>query len=235
VDGLRLGILDRRSEFGAVLAGYLSRHGIDADLHAESDPLIRRMREATWSLLVVHQDGATDVLPTLHQIRTLSRLPCVIIGEPPDGGIGLLDAGADDLMSRQTPLPTMLARMRAVLRRGAWGPATQTAAEADAAPCWQLWRGRRELRHPGGAECRLTTAEFDLFCLLVDRAPSPVTRDAICREVFRRRWRGDDRTVDNLIVRLRRKLDDPGRRVIRTVQGRGYAFAGFDGVALHQV
>lgn len=54
-----------------------------------------------------------------------------------------------------------------------------------------------------------------------------MSRETICQAVFRRRWRSEDRTVDNLVVRLRRKLDDDARNTVRTVQGRGYAFVGF--------
>jgi DNA-binding response OmpR family regulator len=129
--------------------------------------------------------------------------------------------------------------MRAVLRRGAWGlagdaPTLPRPAREQYGTEWRLVRPRRELYRPDGTECRLTTAEFDLFCLLVDCGPSAVSREAICREVFRRRWRSEDRTVDNLVVRLRRKLDDEARSTVRTLQGRGYAFVGFEDAELRE-
>ena len=243
MQGLRLGVLDSQTRFGATLVGYLSRQGIAAELHADPEPLLADLEESPISLLVMHEPRDVSVLPTLCQIRSLSRVPCVVVGgqDDPDRSIGLLDAGADDMMPRETPLPIMLARMRAVLRRGAWGlsgAAAQRPASADfrtteaAGPHWRLVRARRELWRPDGSECRLTTAEFDLFCLLADHGPGPVSREDICRDVFRRRWRTEDRTVDNLVVRLRRKLDDEARSTIRTLQGRGYAFVGFEDAEL---
>lgn len=235
---MRLGVLDGESRFGAALVGFLGRQGISADLHADAGPLLACLGERPPSMVVVHEHGPGMALPMLHAIRTFSRVPCVVVGDEvdPDRSIGLLDAGADDMMPRETPMPIMLARMRAVLRRGAWGLAGSGGErpDAQAGGHWRLVRHRRELYRPDGTECRLTTAEFDLFCLLVDAGPGPVTREAICRDVFRRRWHGEDRTVDNLVVRLRRKLDDEAHATVRTLHGRGYAFVGFDGADLRE-
>ncbi len=232
MERLRLGVLDGEGRFGEGLVGFLGSHGITADLHAEATPLIERLEQSVLGMLVMHEHGGGNLLPTLQRIRTVSRVPCIVVGDEsdPDRSIGLLDAGADDMMPRETPLPIMLARMRAVFRRGAWGLAGDAMREAEAlrGPHWRLLRHRRELYRPDGGECRLTTAEFDLFCLLVDSGPGAVSRETICREVFHRRWRSEDRTVDNLVVRLRRKLDDDARSTIRTLQGRGYAFVGFE-------
>jgi DNA-binding response OmpR family regulator len=236
---LRLGILDRQTEFGSALAGFLSSQGCSPDLHTQPDPLIRRAEEVPLNLLVLHDATPGEALAALHQVRAASRVPCVVIGsaDDPDRSVAVLEAGADDLMPRCMPLPTILARIRAVVRRGVWGlpaPLANGAADAAAHPAWCLLRGRRELRTPDGSDCRLTTAEYDLFCLLVDQGPATVTREAIARDVFRRTWRGDDRTVDNLVVRLRRKLGTEGHSTIRTVQGRGYAFVGFRETPLRQ-
>ena len=70
----------------------------------------------------------------------------------------------------------------------------------------------------------MTTAEFDLVRVLVESRGQAVSRDAIAQTVFGRPFRPEDRTVDNLVLRLRRKLGaaDPG--AIRTVRGAGYMF-----------
>ncbi len=227
----RLGVMDKRISFGAHLVGYLGGQGITAELHHDDRLLLALLAISPPNLLVLHESGtASDTLQTLKRIRTISRLPCVVVGEDagPDRSVGVLEAGADDMMDRATPMPIMLARMRAVLRRAAWGPA------GTPPPTWRLQQERRELRRPDGTPCHLTTAEFDLFCLLVEQGPEAVSREAICRHVFRRRWHQDDRTVDNLVVRLRRKLDDAERSAIRTVQGVGYHFAGFEGALLRR-
>ena len=230
MDHPRLGIMDPQINYGASLVGFLDRQGIAAELHHDSRLLLALLAVSPPNLVVVSEsDQQEDTLETLQRIRSISRIPCVVVGQQtdPERSVGLIEAGADDLMDRNTPMPTMLARMRAVLRRAAWGP-----AHGRPAPAWRLRRERRELLRPDGSECRLTTAEFDLFCLLVEAGPTAVDRETICRTVFRRRWRAEDRTVDNLVVRLRRKLDDPERNTIRTIQGLGYMFAGFNGTPL---
>jgi DNA-binding response OmpR family regulator len=55
-----------------------------------------------------------------------------------------------------------------------------------------------------------------------------VAREAIAAEVFRRPFRAEDRTVDNLVLRLRRKLGADQDNAIKTVRGAGYMFAGFE-------
>lgn len=244
LDRLRFGVVDGDARFGAGLVSRLAAAGVAAELHPDAARLIGLLGSRPPSLVVLGEGGGTGpdaALDALRRIRALSRVPCVVLGEraDPEQSVGFLEAGADDLMTRCTPVETMLARMRAVLRRGAWGLTADPPGAADAEPSaappgWRLLRMRRELFRPDGSDCRLTTAEFDLFCLLVDRGPVPVSREDICSAVFRRRWRAEDRTADNLVVRLRRKLDDPARTTIRTVQGQGYSFVGFPDATLRE-
>lgn len=232
MDHARFGVMDSQIVYGAALVGFLDRQGIAAELHQDARLLLAHLAVRPPNMVVVSEgDQEGDALETVRRIRSVSRIPCVVVGRQaadPDRSVDLLEAGADDLMDRSTPMPIMLARMRAVLRRAAWG----AVDGRKPAPAWRLRVARRELFRPDGSECRLTTAEFDLFRLLVEAGARPVERETICRAVFRRRWRPEDRTVDNLVVRLRRKLDDTRREVIRTVQGAGYMFAGFSGAAL---
>ena len=79
-----------------------------------------------------------------------------------------------------------------------------------------------------GGEAWTLAFEFDLLRLLVEAAGVPVSRDDISATVFRRRFRAEDRTVDNLVLRLRRKLGSEQERAIKTVRGAGYMFAGFE-------
>ena len=90
----------------------------------------------------------------------------------------------------------------------------------------------RQLLRPNGSECLLTTAEFDLMRLLVEANGAPVSRQSIAELVFHRPYRIEDRTVDNLVLRLRRKLGDGQERAIKTVRGAGYMFAGFEAAQL---
>lgn len=163
-----------------------------------------------------------ESLDALRDLRRRSSMPCALVGAttlPAGDRVAALEAGADDILDPTMPIPEAVARVRAMLRRS--GP-------ADAAPAgrargrWSLLAGVRLVRGPDGGSHRLTAAEFDLLRLLAAAPGRAVGRDAISLEAFRRPWRPDDRAVDGLVKRLRRKL---GPDSILTSRGLGYALA----------
>jgi DNA-binding response OmpR family regulator len=76
----------------------------------------------------------------------------------------------------------------------------------------------------------LTTAEFNLLDILVRNPGQPLDRDQMSRAVLGRPFNSLDRSIDNLVARLRRKLGDPARapRMIKTTRAVGYVFTGFE-------
>lgn len=233
-----LGILEEEAAFAGRLQASFAGHGLRCALYQTAGALLEGVAARPPPRLVLLGGGDLAAqLPVLRRLREASRVPCVLLAAGLDeaGGALARDAGADDAADRSAPFAAVLARVRAVLRRADWGgaeeAATPAAAEAPAGTGldgWRLLSERRQLLFPNGRECPLTTAEFDLVQVLVDRRGRPVSRDAIARTVFGRPFRPDDRAVDNLVLRLRRKLEtaaDP--RAIKTVRGAGYMFAGF--------
>ena len=225
---LGLGIIETDATFGRTLASFFNEHGFSAELHEDARHLIARLPGRPPRMVVLgHGGDSANALQTLRRIREVSLVPCIMVVERPNDlcGITMLEAGADDLVDRQLPLRALLARVRAVLRRAEWG-----AVEAEPTVpvgAWRLVPQRRQLLRPDGSECALTTAEFDLMSMLVERRGKPISRDAIAETVFRRPFRAEDRTVDNLVLRLRRKLGPAQQDSIKTVRGAGYLFAGF--------
>ncbi|MEY2522281.1 MAG: hypothetical protein QOJ66_846 [Ilumatobacteraceae bacterium] len=128
-----------------------------------------------------------------------------------------LDTGADDFLSKPFSFPVLLARLRALIRRGSNG---QTAVatigdlhiDTSQHRCWR-----------GDSNIELTSKEFALLSYLVHRENEVVTR----RELLHHVWDGKDdfetNIVDVYIGYLRRKIDTPfGRSSIETLRGRGY-------------
>ncbi len=231
-----LGVVDADAGFAGRILAFLAGHGFPCALHRTADDLVEGLAAARPPRLVLLGGGDLAVaLPALRRLRGASRVPCILLvgGLDEAGGALARDAGADDAADRAAPLPAVLARVRAVLRRAEWGAAAATAAPPAAAGLdgWRLLPDRRQLLRPDGRECPLTTAEFDLVRVLVERRGRAVSRDAIAQSVFGRPFRPDDRTVDNLVLRLRRKLDAADPRAIKTVRGAGYMFAGFGAAA----
>ena len=129
-----------------------------------------------------------------------------------------LDAGADDYVAKPFRLAELLARVRAMLRRGAEArPSEVNGVRVDEA-ARRAWLGDRELE--------LTPKEFDLLALLLRQAGTVVTRERIMEEVWDEHWFGSTKTLDMHVSWLRRKLgDDPARpRFISTVRGVGFRF-----------
>jgi DNA-binding response OmpR family regulator len=153
-------------------------------------------------------------------------------GDTIDRVVGL-ELGADDYITKPFQLREVVARVRAVLRRTA--PASPRAGGAGAPgrdgtlafEGWVLDVPKRELRSAAGAACDLTTSEFDLLRVFATHPNRALSRDQIMDLLRGHDWTPTDRSIDNLVMRLRRKVEpDPEHpRLIKSVRGIGYCFA----------
>jgi len=227
----RLLVVDDDPEIRAELAAYLGAHGfavVTARDRAEAEALL-----AEQPFDVVLLDlwlGSENGFDILRRLRGVSRVPCIMVtaqDEVTDKIVGL-ELGADDYLIKPVNLRELLARIRALIRRSAPDGGEPAPAHGEE-PNWKFDPMRRSLNGPDGKPVPLTTAECDLLIELVSKEGLPQTRDSLCRRVFNREWSPYDRSLDGIIVKLRRKLepnpDNP--LVIKTVRGRGYVFTGF--------
>lgn len=164
-------------------------------------------------------------------LRSQSDVPLVMLtamGEPTDRIIGL-ELGADDYVAKPFNPRELLARIRAVLRRGGEQDVRHAMFGQGALRFagWALEPARRRLLNPEGVEVPLTGGEYDLLLALIERPNRVLTRDMLL-DLLRGREAGPfDRAIDVAISRLRRKLEDDGRhaQLIKTVRGGGYVLA----------
>ena len=130
-----------------------------------------------------------------------------------------LDTGADDYLVKPFAFPELLARMRALLRRGR--PETgQRFQIADLAVDVNMRTVTR-----GGEALELTAREFDLLVYLLSNRGRVVSREMLARDIWKETSRQTplDNVIDAQIVRLRRKVDGPfQQRLIHTVRGVGF-------------
>ena len=172
-----------------------------------------------------------DGLSVGRAIRARSQVPIVMVtgkGDVVDRVVGL-ELGADDYIAKPFHVREVLARVRAVLRRSEAVAARPAApGEVLAFGDWVLDVPRRELRTQAGTVCELTTSEFDLLYAFATHPQRPLTRDQIMDLLRGRDWAPTDRSIDNLVVRLRRKIEPSPDRptLIKTVRGIGYSFTG---------
>ncbi len=144
-----------------------------------------------------------------------------------------LELGADDYIAKPPQLREMVARIRAVHRRSH----LRTAARGDShaastAPVmhpvqvgpWRIDLQRRAVNDAEGRPLAVTAAEFAALQELVLAGGQPVSRERLSETALRRPWRAEDRSIDQLIFSLRRKLGDGegGARMIQSVRGAGY-------------
>ena len=169
-----------------------------------------------------------DLCRELRRINSISVIMVSARGEEMDRVLGL-ELGADDYIAKPFSTKELLARVRAVLRRGATTGSTAPAQARDTLRFdgWLLDLRRRELTDPSGTAVDLSGAEHDLLLSFLENTQRVIGRDRLL-ELSRARL-GDvtDRSVDVLVSRLRRKLGSTGAEtgLIRTVRGVGYMFA----------
>lgn len=185
---------------------------------------------ATFDLLlldlILPGPSGFEILQATHNARP--TLPVIILtarGEENDRVQGLR-LGADDYVVKPFSVRELLARVEAVLRRSPERPNTVrkvplASGVADLE--------RREIRFHDGQRCELSEREAELCRYLAGHAGRAVSREEILRRIWRLNpTRLETRTIDMHVAHLREKLrDDPDQpKVILTVRGRGYMWAG---------
>jgi two-component system alkaline phosphatase synthesis response regulator PhoP len=157
-----------------------------------------------------------------------SRVPILFLtarGRPEDRVRGL-ELGGDDYLAKPFHLKELLTRVRALLRRQAWYQAAPVEERVLRFGPNEVDFTTGDCRGRDGARDRLTEKEAGILRLLVERRGEAVSRG----EIVERLWGPDDpptaRTIDNFVLKLRRRFeDDPARpRWIQTAFGVGYRF-----------
>lgn len=172
-----------------------------------------------------------DGLSLCRRLRGHSRIPIIMLTartEEMDRVLGL-ELGADDYIAKPFSSRELLARIRAVLRRGT---GLHGGAEPARAGClrfagWRLDRGLRQLHDPAGLRVTLTGAEFQLLCVLCEHPLRALNRDQLLDLTQGRDAGPFDRSIDTLVSRLRHKIEADPRdpQIIKTVRTRGYVLA----------
>lgn len=204
----------------------LTRCGFQVEIAADGVSAREAMRTGGFDLFVLDWmlPGA-DGIELLHELRARGdRRPVLLLTarDAVDDRVRGLDTGADDYLVKPFAFAELLARIRALLRRGRGGDEALRCAVGDLT----LDLATRQVRR-GGEELVLTPREFDILSCLARHAGEPISRALLTCEVWGDPNRATpmDNIIDVHLAHLRKKVDD-GRalKLIHTVRGIGYRF-----------
>lgn len=225
-------IVDDHREIRDAVRSYLERNGFRATTARDASEMNDKMRAGQFDLIVLDvmmpgEDGIS-VCRRLSAEGSVPILMLTALGEETDRIVGL-EVGADDYLPKPFNPRELLARIRAILRRSERHPKIAGAPTGEKLRFagWTLDTDTRRLIADDGREESLTTADFRILTTLLARPRFVMSREQLLDATTGRAASVFDRTIDNQISRLRRKIEhDPAApEIIVTVRGGGYSLA----------
>ena len=222
-DSISLVVVEDEPDIADLLALYFGREGWTVHLAttAEDGLAAIRARQPDFVVLDIGLPGPLDGLDVCRQLRASSNVPVLFLtarDDEVDRIIGL-ELGADDYVTKPFSPREIVARVKAILRRG--HPETSEVREMQFGSV-HVDLSRRTVQ-VDGVEVTLATQEFALLDYLVRTTGIVLSRQQILDGAWGIDWIGDPRTVDVHIRQLRRKLGDD--LPLATVRGIGYRLA----------
>jgi two-component system, OmpR family, response regulator len=223
-------IVDDEPRVRTLLRRCLEGEGFAVSEAKDGTEMRRRLEHEAVSLITLDLNlGAENGLDLAREIRKERNVPIIMLtgkGDAIDRVVGL-EVGADDYLAKPFEMRELVARVRAVLRRAQPAERPSSAGQRYTFAGWTFDIDQRSLKRRDGAEQDLTTSEFNLLEAFVKRPHRVLSRDDIMDLLKGQDWSPLDRSIDNLVARLRKKVElDPDRpTLIKTVRGVGYTFS----------
>jgi two-component system, OmpR family, response regulator RstA len=222
----RIIIVEDDERLAELVSNFFQRNGFEVTVEGDGAAAIELIPKEAPDLVIldVMLPGA-DGFEVCRQIRPKFKGPILMLtarGDEIDQVVGL-ELGADDYVAKPASPRLLLARVRALLRRG--------AAKGDEEKNRLVFdelvvdRSTREVSLDG-ENLEFSTAEFDLLWFLASRAGKALSRQDILQELRGIDYDGIDRSIDMRVSKLRQKIGDisnPPKR-IKTIRGVGYLF-----------
>lgn len=234
--GHRILVVDDDAAVRSVLRGCLESGGYLVTEATGRDEVLRAIQDHKTDLITLDLNlGSQNGLDVAQAVRKVSDVPIVMVtgrGDVIDRIVGL-EIGADDYITKPFHLREVLARVHSVLRRTKDDPGHMAGPQdASSVPEYSFAGFRAvpdklELLDPQGEPIELTGGEFRLLRVFLERPRRVLSRDQIMDLMNGVGWTPLDRSIDNQVARLRKKIEpEPGApKFIKTVRGVGYTLA----------
>ncbi len=228
-DNPQILVVDDHREIRDLLGRYLRDHGFRVVLAPDGVSMKEQLSRHRINLVLLDiMMPGDDGLTLCRYLREHSRVPVILLtamGEDTDRIVGL-EMGADDYITKPFNPREVVARIKAVLRRAEAVPARigDTPGQVLGFNGWKLDVDHRRLTDADGVEVALSTAEFNLLLVFLNHAGRVLSRNHLLDLAEGREATAFDRSIDNRVSRLRRKLERDPRNpeLIKTVWGGGY-------------
>ncbi len=243
-DDVSVLLIDDDAMFAEELTQFLTQQGLHLRWISTLTDIVAEVARFGPDIVLLDQFvGNHDSLSVLAQLRHSTDAGMIMLTGNMDmtDRIVALECGADDFVLKASGPRELFARIGAVLRRIRRGTEADSGRDGQARPVraqpgplsmdsiWHVDVRMRQVHAPDGTEVALSAMMFDALVLLAGRGGRVVTRMELSLRLLGRSHAPADRTVDNLVSGLRRRLmkHSPGQAVVRSVRGQGYAFTLF--------
>jgi two-component system OmpR family response regulator len=223
-------VVEDDREISGLVSAFLVREGFSARVAENGAEMDRLLAECPADLILLDlMLPGEDGLSICRRLRADGNIPIIMVtakSDDIDRIIGL-EVGADDYVAKPFNPRELVARIRAVLRRTAPAAAPATTSSRRVRFEEFVFDIDAHRLHRGGEEIALSTGDYDLLAVFVERPMRVLTRDQLMDLTKGRSWEAFDRSIDVALSRLRRKIEaDPSKpALIKTVRNAGYMFA----------
>jgi DNA-binding response OmpR family regulator len=222
-------VIDDDVEMTEMLAEFLEPEGFSIEVRHEGEAGLKRALQGSCTLVILDvMLPRINGLEVLRRLRAACETPVLMLtarGDAVDRIVGL-QTGADDYLPKPFDPQELVARVRAILRRTA-PAASRSEQPGDVVVIGDInLDSRARTVRRGGDYIELTAAEFSLLRVFVRSAGRVISREELFRDVLEREFSLFDRSIDNHVSSLRKKLGPQpgGRERIRAVRSSGYIY-----------
>ncbi len=215
-------IVDDEEMIRAVLREYVEFEGGEADEAQDGMEAVVKCRENDYDVILMDvMMPRLDGFSAVKEIRKFKQTPVIMLsarGEEYDKLFGF-EIGSDDYVTKPFSPKEVMARIHAVVKRGAPAPDNRDTYEFEGLKIDIAGRNVTV----NGEKAELTPKEYELLFYFVKNAGVALTRERLLNKVWGYDFYGDDRTVDTHVKMLRGNLKEY-RKFIVTLRGLGYKF-----------